>query len=241
MPMGWSFPSGGFRVSTPAYFLITARGGSKGIPRKNLQLVGGIPLVQRSIMAAHESTITAEVIVSTDSTEIAQIARSCGAGVVMRPPELAEDDSPSEAALLHFLNSKGITSGKLVMIQPTSPFLRGEDLDAIVRTCETFDTCLTVTDFHGFVWRKIGDGDIMGINHDPSRRLRRQDLPFTEYLETGAACGMDIELFLNEKRRFFGRVGYVRIPKLRSLEIDSPEDLQLAVTICGLVDSGITR
>jgi len=52
---------------------------------------------------------------------------------------------------------------------------------------------------------------------------------------------MDVELFLNEKRRFFGRVGYVRIPKLRSLEIDSPEDLQLAVTICGLVDSGITR
>jgi len=224
-------------VSTPVYFLITARGGSKGIPRKNLQLVGGIPLVQRSIMAAHESTIAAEVIVSTDSTEIAQIARSHGAQVMMRPPELAEDDSPSEAALLHFLNSRGITSGKLVMIQPTSPFLRGEDLDAIVRACETFDTCLTVTKFHGFVWRQIGDGDIAGVNHDPSRRLRRQDLPFTEYLETGAACGMDIEQFLNEKRRFFGHIGFCEMPSLRSVEIDGPNDLTLANLLFPLLDS----
>lgn len=228
-------------MNFPVYFVIAARGGSKGIPRKNLQLVGGIPLVQRSIMAAHQSKTAANVIVSTDSAEIARLSREQGAEVVMRPDELSRDDSPSEAALLHFLHSQGISSGKLVMIQPTSPFLRGDDLDAVVRSCETFDSCLTVTDFHGFVWRKDSHEAIAGVNHDPSRRPRRQDLPFTEYLETGAACGMDIERFLIEKRRFFGRIGHVLIPKLRSLEIDSTEDLQLAVTICDLVDSGISR
>jgi len=126
---------------------------------------------------------------------------------------------------------------KLFMIQPTSPFLRGEDLDAIVRACETFDTCLTVTKFHGFVWRQIGDGDIAGVNHDPSRRLRRQDLPFTEYLETGAAGGMDIEQFLNVKRRFFGHIRFCEMPSLRSVEIDGPNDLTLANLLFPLLDS----
>jgi N-acylneuraminate cytidylyltransferase len=212
-------------------FLITARGGSKGIPRKNLQIVGGKPLVVRSIEAALSCTITASVFVSTDDDEIAEVSRQSGAQVIRRPRELATDSSTSESAVLHFLDIRKLLRGKVVLVQPTSPFLNGEDLTKVVECCHQFDSCLTVSESHAFLWRTDSDGSGIGVNHDFRVRLRRQDMRSTEFIENGAAFGMDIEGFRKSKHRFFGRVGLVVMPKLRSVEVDTPEDLQLAIKL----------
>lgn len=83
--------------------IIPARGGSKGMPRKNLRLLGGVPLLVHSIRHAQQSRLVQRVVVSTEDEEIAAVARSTGAEILIRPSELATDSSPSEAALLHAL------------------------------------------------------------------------------------------------------------------------------------------
>ena len=216
-------------MTSETSFLITARGGSKGIPRKNLQIVGGKPLVVRSIEAALSCATTASVFVSTDDDEIAEVSRQSGAEVIRRPCELATDTSTSESVVLHFLDARKLTRGKVVLVQPTSPFLNGEDLTRVVECCNQFDSCLTVYESHAFLWRTDFDGGGIGVNHDFRVRLRRQDMPSSEFIENGAAFGMDIQGFGKFKQRFFGRIGLVVMPKLRSVEVDTYEDLKLAV------------
>lgn len=214
------------------FFLIPARGGSKGISRKNLQKVGGVPLVARSIAAAKEAALSDAIFVTTDDPDIAKLSFSYGAEVIQRPPELCLDTSPSEDAISHFLDATDIRIGTLIMIQPTSAFVDGSDLRMLVAMCRTFDTALTVTASHSFLWRSGSDGSLTGVNHDSSVRQRRQDLGNREFVENGAAYGMSIEGFRQHRHRFFGRIGFVEMPQLRSLEIDSPEDLDLANIIC---------
>ena len=210
---------------------ILARGQSKGIPRKNLQTVGGVPLVVRAVRAAHESVLSREVYVSTDDAEIAECAKDVGAHIINRPPTLSTDDSSSESALLHGLSELGLTDGKLIMIQPTSPFLRGEDLSALLHVAGKSDSALTVTESHRFIWRAMSDGSLGGVNHDHRVRLRRQDIGVSEFSENGAAYAMDIAQFRSTRHRFFGRIGHVVMPLIRSLEIDELADLEIANVI----------
>ncbi len=118
-----------------------------------------------------------------------------------------------------------------MLIQPTAPFLTGEDLERVVQTCSSYDSCLTAYRSHAFLWRQSLDGRVTGVNHDFKVRLRRQDIAEVEYIENGAAYGMDISGFLVHRHRFFGRVGCVEVPRIRSIEIDSMDDLLLANTI----------
>lgn len=211
--------------------VIPARGGSKGIPRKNLRFVDGLPLVARAVRAAQASRLVNSAVVSTDDDEIAEIARNHGADVIIRPDSLSTDESSSESALLHYLEVRNITRGKLLLVQPTSPFLEGNDLDQLVERLGSFDSALTVTESHSFIWRQDSTGSLSGVNHNSSVRTRRQDLTHHEYAENGAAYGMDVIGFHRARHRFFGRIGFVVMPKIRSLEIDSIDDLQLAESI----------
>ena len=216
--------------------LIPARGGSKGIPKKNLQTVGGIPLISRAVLAAQAAAVTNDVYVSTDDQEIASTALSNGAKVITRPAEFSTDKSSTEDAVLHFLQTMHITSGIVVFVQPTSPFVRGEDIKRLSETCMSYDSCLTVTSSHGFLWKREHDGTVSGVNHASTVRLRRQDLSESEFLENGAAYGMRVEQFLQTRHRFFGRIGYVEMPRTRSIEIDGIEDLHLANCLSQLLD-----
>lgn len=211
--------------------LILARGKSKGIPKKNLQTVGGIPLIRRSVDAARQSLLADRVFVSTDDPEIAECARAAGANVIARPDSLATDDATSESAVLHGLDELGLADGRVIMVQPTSPFLSGEDLTALALAARTHDSALTVTESHRFIWRGTPEGSLVGINHDHRVRLRRQDITFEEFAENGAAYAMDIAQFRSFKHRFFGRIGHVLMPAIRSLEIDEPADLAFANVI----------
>ncbi|MEY2245571.1 NTP transferase domain-containing protein [Streptomyces sp. BF23-18] len=142
--------------------VIPARGGSKGVPAKNLLPVGGVPLVARAVRECRAARLVTDVVVSTDDQAIAAAARQAGAEVVLRPAAIAGDTATSEAAVLHAMDTHEALHGSpvdvVLLVQCTSPFIIREDVDGVVNALVTngADTALTVAPFHGFVWR---DGD----------------------------------------------------------------------------------
>ena len=213
--------------------VIPARGGSKGVPGKNLAPVFGIPLVVRAVRAAQAARRVDRVLVTTDDPLIADAARDAGAGIVQRPAELAGDGASSESALLHALDTATPDADVVVLVQCTSPFLTAADIDAVVAAVAdgTADSAFTAAPTHGFLWRPDGTG----INHDPAARLRRQDRP-VELLETGAAYAMRVANLRRTGHRFVGRVRPVVVDPARTLEIDEPADLLRARLLAPLLD-----
>ncbi|MFF0623225.1 cytidylyltransferase domain-containing protein [Streptomyces sp. NPDC004296] len=230
--------------------VIPARGGSKGVPAKNLAAVGGVPLVARAIRECRAARLVTDVVVSTDDTGIAAAARGAGAVVIARPGEIAGDTATSEAAVRHAMDAYEAEQGRpvdaVLLVQCTSPFLTSEDIDAVAAAVVEAgaDSALTVAPFHGFVWRdadaavaaeSAADGG-HGVNHDKSFRPRRQDRP-QDLLETGAAYAMDAAGFRTSGHRFFGRTELVRTDPARVLEIDDPHDLARARALAPLLDA----
>ncbi|MEZ3177568.1 N-acylneuraminate cytidylyltransferase [Streptomyces pimonensis] len=225
--------------------VIPARGGSKGVPAKNLAPVGGVPLVARAVRECRAARYVTDVVVSTDDQAIAAAARQAGAEVVLRPAAIAGDTATSEAAVLHAMDAHEALHDTpvdvVLLVQCTSPFLLREDVDAVAAAVvdQGADTAVTVAPFHGFVWRDADDGATgggYGVNHDKSFRPRRQDRP-QDLLETGAAYAMDAAGFREHGHRFFGRTELVRTDPARVLEIDDPHDLARARALAPLFDA----
>ncbi|MEV5883969.1 acylneuraminate cytidylyltransferase [Streptomyces sp. NPDC052020] len=226
--------------------VIPARGGSKGVPAKNLAPVGGVPLVARAVRECRAARLVTDVVVSTDDRAIADAARRAGAEIVPRPAGIAGDTATSEAAVLHALDAHEALHGApvdvVLLVQCTSPFLTREDVDGVAGAVAErgADTAVTVAPFHGFLWRDAaggpGDGGGRGVNHDKSFRPRRQDRP-EDLLETGAAYAMDASGFRAHRHRFFGRTELVRTDPARVLEIDDPHDLARARALAPLLDA----
>lgn len=213
--------------------IIPARGGSKGVPRKNVKTLCGFPLIAHMIESALAASSVERVIVSTDDVEIGDVATRFGADVQWRPADLSGDTASSEAALLHALETlereQAFSPELTVFLQCTSPLTRSEDIDGVVRALieSDADCALTVAPFHRFLWREQQDGTAAGINHDPAvRELRQQRAP--QYIETGGVYAMRTEGFLEARHRFFGRVAMHCIPEGRSMEIDEPVDFRIA-------------
>ncbi|MBX7547378.1 N-acylneuraminate cytidylyltransferase [Streptomyces sp. NPDC004232] len=224
--------------------VIPARGGSKGVPAKNLAPVGGVPLVARAVRECRATRLVTDVVVSTDDQAIAAAARQAGAEVVLRPAAIAGDTATSEAAVLHAMDAHEALHGAAVdavlLVQCTSPFIVREDIDGVAGAVveNGADTAVTVAPFHGFVWREAdaeAEGGV-GVNHDKSFRPRRQDRP-QDFLETGAAYAMDAAGFRKHQHRFFGRTELVRTDPARVLEIDDPHDLARARALAPLFDA----
>lgn len=221
-------------MTTETAALILARGGSKGLPSKNLARVGGLTLLARSIRAARSARGVGSVWVSTDDAAIASEARTHGARVIDRPAALSGDGASSEAGWLHALPLIEAACGRvdrLVLIQCTSPFtLSGEIERGLHRLEETGAACaLSVAEDHGFLWGEA-DGVAYGLNHDhEAPRRRRQDLS-PQYRETGAFYIVDTKSFTRQQSRFCGPVTLV-ITSHPPLEIDGPADLVLARAI----------
>ncbi|MFD5775239.1 cytidylyltransferase domain-containing protein [Streptomyces fungicidicus] len=229
--------------------VIPARGGSKGVPAKNLAPVGGVPLVARAVRECRAARYVTDVVVSTDDQAIAAAARQAGAEVVLRPAAIAGDTATSEAAVLHAMDTHEALHGApvdvVLLVQCTSPFLVREDVDGVAgAVAEGADTAVTVAPFHGFLWRDAADGTGApaerasgghGVNHDKAYRPRRQDRP-QDLLETGAAYAMDAAGFREHQHRFFGRTELVRTDPARVLEIDDPHDLARSRALAPLFD-----
>ncbi|MFJ8188561.1 cytidylyltransferase domain-containing protein [Streptomyces sp. NPDC096094] len=227
--------------------VIPARGGSKGVPAKNLAPVGGVPLVARAVRECRATRLVTDVVVSTDDQTIATAAREAGAEVVLRPAAIAGDTATSEAAVLHAMDAHEALHGAAVdvvlLVQCTSPFIVREDIDGVAGAVAEggADTAVTVAPFHGFVWRDgadegHGEEGGRGVNHDKSYRPRRQDRP-QDLLETGAAYAMAAPGFRKHQHRFFGRTELVRTDPARVLEIDDPHDLARARALAPFFDA----
>lgn len=216
--------------------IIPARGGSRGIPRKNIVELAGKPLIAWAIAAAQGAAAVGAVHVSTEDAEIAAVARRHGAAVIDRPPALAADDTTSEAVLIHALDRLRDASGALpeafVFVQCTSPLLTAADIDAAVALLdrEAADSVVPVTGGCNFLWRREAGGSAGAVNHDPRVRLPRQ-LAEAHYRENGAVYVARSEAFLREGTRYCGRVVLHEMSAIRSVEIDEPEDLRLVAAI----------
>ncbi|MET7851655.1 N-acylneuraminate cytidylyltransferase [Streptomyces avermitilis] len=247
--------------------VIPARGGSKGVPAKNLLPVGGVPLVARAVRECRATRLVTDVVVSTDDHAIAAAAREAGAEVVLRPAAIAGDTATSEAAVLHAMDTHEALHGTAVdvvlLVQCTSPFIVREDVDGVVHAIveKGADTALTVAPFHGFVWRDADDApgvldagraaveggtDTLvtgtatsgGYGINHDKSFRpRRQDRPQDLLETGAVYGMAATGFREARHRFFGRTELVRTDPARVLEIDDPHDLARARALAPLFDA----
>ncbi len=221
--------------------VIPARGGSKGVPGKNLRRVGGVPLVVRAVRACQAASRVDLVVVSTDDDAIADAAGDAGARVVRRPAALAGDTATSESALLHALDALDTEPTTLLLVQCTSPFLDPADLDAGVALVAdgAADSAFSAVETYEFLWRGVsGDGSggtVTGVNHDARSRPRRQDRE-PDWRETGGFYVLDVAGFRAAGHRFFGRTAAVAVPEATALEIDSPAELALAQALAAFVD-----
>jgi YrbI family 3-deoxy-D-manno-octulosonate 8-phosphate phosphatase len=218
--------------------VIPARGGSRGVPGKNLRRVGGVPLVGRAVLSARNAALIDSVFVSTDAPDIAEAATAYGASVIERPGELAGDAASSESALLHALDElerDGVTADILVFLQATSPFISPDDLDdAIERVAlGECDVVFSAVSTHSFLWRDTPAG-AAAVNHDSAIRARRQDRE-PQYRETGAFYVVRVAGFRAAGHRFFGRIGMGLVDPATAIDIDTEHDLGTA----GRMDSGV--
>lgn len=212
--------------------VIPARGGSKGIPLKNLKPVAGRSLVARAVEAALRAPSVTDVVVSTDHADIAVEARRHGARVVQRPPHLSGDEASSESAVLHAMDAAPQEPDVVVLLQCTSPFIDPADLDeAVVAVLAGgADVCFSVAENHNFLWTRGADGRVHAVGHSADHRPRRQDRE-PQYRETGAFYAMRAEGFRAGGHRFFGRIDLHVVPADHATEIDSLDDLELVVAL----------
>ena len=200
--------------------IILARGGSKGIPRKNLINLKGKPLISHTIETSLNSNVN-ETWVSTEDTEIKETSEKYGAKVLKRPLKLATDVSQSEDALLHFASN--VNFDIMVFIQPTSPLLEAKYINKGLNLIDKYDSIFSAYKEH---WSARWDSKLTPLNWDGKNKPRRQDIEET-YVENGAFYITTKENLLKSKCRYSGKRGIVEMPINKSFQIDDIEDLYL--------------
>ncbi len=214
----------------PTLAIIPARGGSKGIPRKNLALLAGRPLLAYTVEAAQRTAAVERVVVSTDDPEIAAAAADFGAEVVWRPVGLSGDEASSESALSHALDElrarDGYEPGLVAFLQATSPLRRKRDLQVAIETlvAEDADSLFTACAVHGFVWRRSPEG-LAPVTYDHRKRPRRQELGAVDLLENGSIYLFKPWVLRELGNRLGGKVAVSEMEPLDSYQVDEPEDL----------------
>jgi CMP-N,N'-diacetyllegionaminic acid synthase len=227
--------------------VVPARGGSRGVPRKNIRALGAHPLLAYTIAAGRSSARVTDLVVSTEDTEIADVARAYGATVVERPPELATDEAPTAPVIQHAIEeverSTGRTYDYILTLQPTTPFRRGWDIDAAVDLLEatpnleaSVTSVVRIFDAHPARVKRLEGDRLLPYIAGDDLPTRRQDLP-PAYLRNGA-------IYLSHRHTVTGgsvwgnpEVPY-EMPPERSVNIDEPLDFLLAEAV---VDAGLTE
>lgn len=221
-------------------YLIPARGGSKGIPGKNIKEFCGKPLICRSIDHARESGAPDDdICVSTDSEEIAGVARAYGLEVpFLRPAELATDTSGSREMIIHALDwyrSHGREYDRVVLLQPTSPLRAATDIEgALALWTEGTDMVVSVCDAHTNPYYNAFETDERGflkISKGEGKYTRRQDAP-SVYEYNGAVYVISARSIREMPMGDFPCRVPFRMPSERSLDLDTPIDWIIAETIC---------
>jgi N-acylneuraminate cytidylyltransferase len=211
--------------------IIPARGGSKGIPLKNIQPILGKPMLAYSIEHAKLSPSVDRVVVSTDSEAIASVASAYGAEVIWRPAQISTDTASSEAALLHALDylrdTEAYEPELVVFLQATSPIRQADDIEKSIHTlrAEGADSLFSACRVHGFVWRLEG-GELRSLSYDYRERVRRQDAP-EDLLENGSIYVFKPWVLRTFNNRLGGKIAVYRMHPLDSFQVDEPDDLEI--------------
>jgi N-acylneuraminate cytidylyltransferase/CMP-N,N'-diacetyllegionaminic acid synthase len=213
------------------FALITARGGSKGIPRKNIRLIAGKPLIVWTIEAALRSSLLSAVVVSTDDLEIAEVARQAGAQVpFMRPAELAQDQTPGVDPVLHALDQLP-QYDSVLLLQPTSPLRTTEDIDGFLTLVDQRKSpsavSITEAGTHPYWTYRLNADQTMTQFVEEVSIGCRQDLP-PIYSLNGAMYFADVSWLRNKCSLVSAEtVAYV-MAKEHSVDLDTPLDWKLA-------------
>jgi len=211
--------------------VIPCRGGSKGIPRKNIRPVAGKPLLEHTVRASLDSEIVDRTIVSTDDATIASIAEDAGADVPFtRPAELATDNAAIEPVIRHAIDflskSEGVSYDTILLLQVTSPLRTASHIDeALTQYRESgADSLVAVYEDHSYRWTEQPDGATI-VNYES--RLRRQDKE-PEYVESGAIYAVDVDRFVETGDLQSGKTTLFVLDSISALDIDRPFELWLA-------------
>lgn len=220
--------------------VVIARGGSKGIPSKNLSLIGGVPLVNHIILTALRASEETpfEVLISTDSEEIRKVAVEAGAWApFLRPAHLAGDDVPSYPVVQHAIAEAEAITGKryetIVYLQPTAPLCRAEDIVSCVRLLENAEryrsvVAITEVETHPFrMKRMLEDGRVINYIDQGFEDMRpRQTLPKV-YRRAGSVYVSWRDVVMNENTLVGNPCGGIEVPPETAVDVDTSIDLEL--------------
>lgn len=221
------------------FAFVFARGGSKGLPGKNIKPLLGKPLIEYSIDIAKSSTVIDKVFVSTDDNEIAKVASASGAEVIIRPNELATDTSPEWLAWRHAIEHVRSLYGEFdnfISLPSTSPLRSLGDIESAIlkRVAERADICISVVEasrspFFNMV-KQSENGFFELVNKPENSVERRQDAPKV-YDITTVVYAASPEFIINSYGLFSGDVTSIEVPKERAIDIDDIYDFSLAEII----------
>ena len=214
--------------------IIPARGGSKGVPRKNLKLLGGKPLIAHSIDNALRSVYITDLITTSDDEEILQVAKSYGSQIIKRPPELAEDATKMPPVINHVLETMKENLKEydvIILLQPTCPFRLTSDIDSALNMikggkAESVISVCEVGDNHPARMYQMGNGSLEAFMPEWETE-NRQNLPKL-YHRNGVIYALKRRLFEEEQTFFIKNSHPLVMPSQRSVNIDEPFDFTMA-------------
>jgi CMP-N,N'-diacetyllegionaminic acid synthase len=217
--------------------IILARGGSKGIPKKNIIDFCGKPLIAWTILQALDAQEVTDVWVSSDSNEILEIAKYYGANTIVRPEKISGDAEPSESAWLHAIDFIGQQSEHsidyVLAPQVTSPLRHAADFsDAISQIkADGADSLFSVAEIEDFfIWKQESGENPQSINYDYKDRKPRQQIE-TTYLENGSFYLFRPQVLINDNNRIGGDTSLFVMDRYKMFQIDNDEDIELSAVI----------
>ena len=212
--------------------IIPARGGSKGLPGKNIDSFAGKPLIAHSIDFAVSEILVDKVYVSTDDNNIAQVSQEYGAEIIERPDNISGDNATTEETIDHFLHvlkQRHDSPDIIILLQATSPYRPKYSLhEALSHFMKSnFDSLLTISPTHRFFWKTDGGKAI--AEYDFINRPMRQNMKPGDirYVENGSFYIFTRQHFEQTQNRLGGKIGYHILPEKYSMEIDSELDLTI--------------
>ncbi|WP_339031846.1 acylneuraminate cytidylyltransferase family protein [Bradyrhizobium symbiodeficiens] len=215
--------------------VIAARGGSKGIPHKNLLDLCGKPLIAWTVEQARAARGVDVVAVSSDSDQILAAAEAAGAVGVRRPDDISGDLASSESAWLNALDAIDARMGRferIVALQATSPIREPGDIENALSTFDRdhLDSLLSVCEVEDYFNWRIGANGPEPINYDYRNRRMRQQIE-KRYLENGSFYVLIPSLLREQKNRLGGKIGFHVMERHKMFQIDRPEDVKLCAAI----------
>ena len=211
--------------------IIPARGGSKGIPSKNIVKINNKPLLYYTVEASLKSKFVNRTIVSTDDKKIEKVASSLGAEVIIRPKKLANDTIGLEPAINHVLDhlktNENYIPDIILILQNTSPHSTSVHIDEAITLFKNkkYDSMLSGFSYYTFLWKKQNNSSVKPVSYDPNKRPNHQKMDEQLY-ENGAFFISTLSAFKKSNCRVSGKIGFYKMPIELSYNIDTMKDLE---------------